>query len=78
MPAPCCAAVNQYVPALQASQHIGVNDLDRGASFQQSARLDGIVEGEYDALGIGDIDVLTPEQAAELVPNQDEARGMPF
>jgi hypothetical protein len=37
--------------------------------------LDGIVEGEYDVLEIEDVDGLTPEEVAELMPNQDEHVG---
>ena len=52
-----------------------LDDLDGEANLQLPARLDGIVEGEYDVLEIEDVDGLTPEQATELMPNQDEARG---
>lgn len=52
-----------------------LNDLDGDTDPRASAGLDGIVEGEYDVLEIEDVDGLTPEEVAALIPNQDEARG---
>jgi hypothetical protein len=52
-----------------------LDDLDGATNLQPSAGLEGIIEGEYDVLGIEDVDGLTPEEVAELMPNQDEARG---
>ena len=52
-----------------------LNDLDGDTNLQPSLGPEGVVGGEYDVLGIEDLDGLTPEEAAELVPNQDEARG---
>ena len=52
-----------------------LNDLDGDTGFQPSSGLEGIVEGEYDVLEIEDVDGLTPEQAAELIPNQDGVWG---
>ena len=47
-----------------------LNDLDGVTNLQPSMGLDGIVEGEYDVLEIEDVDGLSPEDAAELIPNQ--------
>ena len=47
-----------------------LNDLDGDTNLQSSMGLDGIIEGEYDVLEIGDVDGLSPEDAAELTPNQ--------
>ena len=52
-----------------------LDDLDGDTNFQPSSGLEGIIEGEYDVLEIEDADGLTPEQAAELIPNQDGAWG---
>lgn len=48
-----------------------LNDLDGVTDFLQSSGLEGIIEGEYDVLEIKDVDGLTPEEVAELMPNQD-------
>ena len=53
-----------------------LDDLDGGTDLRESVGLDGIVEGEYDVLEVEDLDGLSPEQVAELVQNQDEARGL--
>ena len=45
-----------------------LNDLDGDTNFQSSSGLEG---GEYDVLEIEDVDGLTPEQATELIQNQD-------
>ena len=47
-----------------------LNDLDGDTNLQPSMGLDGIIEGEYDVLEIGDVDGLSPEDAAELSPNR--------
>ena len=47
-----------------------LNDLDGDTNLQPSLGLDGIVEGEYDVLEIEDVDGLSPEAAAELMPNR--------
>lgn len=51
-----------------------LNDLEGETDLQASTGLDGIVEGDYDVLEIEDVDGLTPGEAADLVPNQDQAR----
>ena len=52
-----------------------LNDLDGDANIQPSSGLEGIVEGGYDVVEIEDVDGLTPEEVAGLMPNQDEVRG---
>lgn len=52
-----------------------LNDLDGETNLRAAAGLDGIVEGEYDVLKVEDLDGLTPEEVAGLIPNQDGARG---
>ena len=52
-----------------------LNDLDGNANVQLSSTLEGIIEGGYDVVEIEDVDGLTPEEVAELMPNQDEVRG---
>ena len=47
-----------------------LDDLDGVTNLRSSMGLDGIVEGEYDVLEIEDVDGLSPEDAAELTPNQ--------
>ena len=47
-----------------------LDDLDGVTNLRSSMGLDGIVEGEYDVLEIEDVDGLSPEDAAELIPNQ--------
>ena len=47
-----------------------LNDLDGDTNLQPSLGLDGIVEGEYDVLEIEDVDGLSPEDVAELMPSQ--------
>ena len=52
-----------------------LDDLDGDTNLLASANLDGVVEGEYDVLEVGDVDGLTPNEAAGLAQNQDEAPG---
>ena len=52
-----------------------LDDLDGGTDLLQSSGLGGIIEGEYDVLEIEDLDGLTPEEVAELMPNQDGTWG---
>ena len=52
-----------------------LNDLDGETNLRASAGLDRIFEGEYDVLEVGDVDGLSPEEVADLLPNQGEARG---
>jgi hypothetical protein len=47
-----------------------LNDLDGDTNVQASLGLDGIFEGEYDVLQIEDVDGLSPEDVAQLMPNQ--------
>lgn len=51
-----------------------LNDLDGDTDFRASAGLDVVIEGEYDVLEVEDVDGLTPEEVAQLIPNQDEGR----
>ena len=52
-----------------------LNDLDGYTDFPQYLGLEGIVEGEYDVLGIEDVDGLSPEEAAEFMPARDGVWG---
>ncbi|KAF9648214.1 hypothetical protein BDM02DRAFT_3115683 [Thelephora ganbajun] len=52
-----------------------LNDLDGDTKLQSSTGLDGIVEGEYDVIGIEDVDGLTPKEVAELELDRAEAWG---
>ena len=52
-----------------------LDDLDGVMDPLQSSGLEGIIEGEYDVLEIEDVDGLTPEEVAELMPNQNGTWG---